>query len=189
MFFASLEATLPTVHFVIGNGVRVTWPDTVVQSRLGNRDVILIKVTNESRIPAHAEMSSRGKDPSGQSRAILPARSSDQILFWDKTLVLEPSSSRYTFACRHFPAGTGVGDTGPAGPSGAIQVDIRASGIPYRPIRPPESSRSARPESHFPTPRRQRAPVPFSMGYVPPPSYSFASEMPTPMSQYRHGWR
>jgi hypothetical protein len=165
-YFASLEATLPTARFSIGNGVRADWPNPLVESRVGSRDVILVKVTNDSRMRVHAEMSSRGDQPADQSRA-MATQKSDQILFWDKTLIIEPSSYRYTFAYLAF------SERGPASTTLALktevgrdQIEIRASGIPLSvektaKILPLSSTRVALPDTNTKT-----EPVRFPSSFV-----------------------
>lgn len=115
-YLASLEARLPTAHFRIGQQVRASWPDRVLESRLGARDVVLIKVTNDTRTRVHAEMTSERND---------------QILFWTKTLILEPSDSRYTFAYLAFskPGPVTTSLTLKAA-TGLERIVIRASGMP-----------------------------------------------------------
>jgi hypothetical protein len=115
-YFAALEVRLPTAYFRIGEDVRASWPDPMLERRLGSRDVVLIKVTNDSRRRVHAEMSSQGND---------------QILFWTKTLILEPSDYRYTFAY------LALSKPGPVATTlilkaepGMDRIEIRASGIP-----------------------------------------------------------
>jgi hypothetical protein len=129
-YFASLETTLPTIRISLGNGVQVAWPNAVLESRLGSRDVVLVKVTNETRLRAHAEMSSRTDGSAGASGK------SDQILFWDKTLIIEPTSHRYTFAYLAFsqrgPASTTLALSAEAGRG---RVELRASGVPLPPDR------------------------------------------------------
>ena len=117
-YFASLEQKLPIAHFRIGRDVRVSWPDRMLESRLGARDVILIKLTNERATRVHAELS---------------AERNDQILFWTRTLTVEPSDFRYTFAYLAFltPGPAAARLTLKADP-GVQRIDINASGIPMR---------------------------------------------------------
>jgi hypothetical protein len=115
-YFASLESELPTAHFRIGKVVQATWPDRVLESRLGTRDVVLIKVTNERRTRVHADLS---------------ADRNDQILFWRRSLTVEPSDFRYTFAYLAFSKPGPVAATLTLQvEAGVHRIDIRASGIP-----------------------------------------------------------
>jgi hypothetical protein len=115
-YFASLEATLPAAHVQIGRDVRIAWPERSLEGRVGWREVVLIKVTNERATRVHAEM--RGER-------------NDQILFWTKTLTLEPNDSRYTFAYLAFsrPGPAALAVTVRAGEA-AGRLEIRASGRP-----------------------------------------------------------
>lgn len=130
-YFASLEARLPTASFHIGKQVEVSWPDQILESHVGSRDVILIKITNETERPIHAEMS---------------AQRSDQILFWKKTIKVEPSDFRYTFA---YLAVSKPGLTLTLltlqTESGVKQIEIRASGVPL----PAPASFRLHPESSY----------------------------------------
>ncbi|MGH9371732.1 MAG: CehA/McbA family metallohydrolase, partial [Vicinamibacterales bacterium] len=153
-YFASLEGRLPTAHFRIGQEVAVSWPARVLESRLGARDVVLIKVTNERTTRVHAEMSG-GKN--------------DRILFWSRTLAIDPSESRYTFAFLAF-SSPGAAQTTVTLKAGAAanRIEIRASGVPLRAetvprLLPRTSTRVALPESD---PRPPAEPPAFPSSFI-----------------------
>jgi hypothetical protein len=137
-YFASLEGRLPTAHFRIGQEVRASWPDRILESRIGVRDVVLIKVTNERRTRVHAEMS---------------GERNEQILLWKRTLTIDPSDVRYTFAylalSRPEPVSARITLRAEAGTG---RIEIRATGIPIRAeaiprLLPRTSTRVAVPEA------------------------------------------
>ncbi|NJD19488.1 MAG: hypothetical protein FIA95_09445, partial [Gemmatimonadetes bacterium] len=78
-YLASLEGKVPTAHFRVGTDVRVTWPDTVLETRVGAREVILIEVSNAGAAVAHVEMARRSGATRGDDAG------ADRILFWDKS--------------------------------------------------------------------------------------------------------
>jgi hypothetical protein len=119
VYFASLEGQLPTARFRIGSDVRVTWSDAVLEAHAGDRDVILIKVTNVTASSVHVEM---GR---------LDERPSDRILFWNKTFPVEPSETRYTFAYLAFTeAGPATSTVALRAEPGIARMEIRANGLP-----------------------------------------------------------
>jgi len=142
-YFTSLEGELPTVRVRIGEDVGVSWPDPVLESRLGARDVILIRVSNESSGPVHAEMHRLGSTP---------WENDDRILFWNKTLFVEASDFRYTFAYLAFSEpGSATSTLTLRAEAGTALVRIRAHGLPLPATQvprllPASNSRVALPE-------------------------------------------
>ncbi|MHC4912073.1 MAG: hypothetical protein ACYTE5_03600, partial [Planctomycetota bacterium] len=82
-YLAEQEDVLDTVRFEIGDGISVGWRDRVIETAVGSRKVVLIKVENQGATAADVEMYGDG---------------SDEILFWKKSMEVAAKSSRYTFA-------------------------------------------------------------------------------------------
>jgi len=142
-YFGSLEGELPTVRVRIGEDVTVSWPDPVLESRPGARAVILIRVSNERPGQVHAEM---------RRLSSTLQEDNDRILFWNKTLFLEPSDFRYTFAylalSKPGPAASTLTLTSEAG-AGRVRIRARGLSLPavYVPaLLPASNSRVALPD-------------------------------------------
>ncbi len=82
-YLSEQEDVLDTVRFEIGEGISVVWRDRVIETAVGSRKVVLIKVENQGGTAADVEMYGDG---------------SDEILFWKKSMEVAAKSSRYTFA-------------------------------------------------------------------------------------------
>jgi hypothetical protein len=82
-YLAEQEDVLDTVRFEIGDGIKVRWRNRVIETAVGSRKVVLIKVENKGRVAIDVEMYGDG---------------SDEILFWKKSMEVAAKSSRYTFA-------------------------------------------------------------------------------------------
>ena len=120
-FLSSQKDSMPTVHFHLGDMISVIWSDPVIETPVWSRTVVLIEVENEREIHAHVELFS------------MP---NDQILFWKKAMMVEPRSSRYTFA--YFaPSKEGSATTTiflQEGHDQDAKVRIRANGTPPSPF-------------------------------------------------------
>ena len=82
-FFSAQRDSMPTVRFRIRETIGVQWSDPLIETPVGSRAVVLIEIANDRQTHAHLDLFS---EPS------------DQILFWKKSMKLNPQSSRYTFA-------------------------------------------------------------------------------------------
>ena len=81
-FFYEQKTLMPTVHFKLGPTISVEWNDAVIKAEVGSRKVVLIEIENIRSNHARIDMFSDR---------------SDQILFWNKSIEVDPGSSRYTF--------------------------------------------------------------------------------------------
>ena len=82
-YLSEQEDLIPTARFIIGDEISVQQLDTVIETPVASRTVVLIKIENRRATDVHIDLFNDR---------------SDQILFWKKSMELGPDSSHYTFA-------------------------------------------------------------------------------------------
>ena len=130
-FFESRHVLMPTAVVRLSGTVAVEWDDPLIETRTGERRLVLIELRNDSNEPAFVEVEGGGER---------------QVFTWRQSVRLDPGASRHTFA-HVLPVEAGeVRGVVRAhwSPGGSAEVVIRASAtaaaseppdLPERPIR------------------------------------------------------